>query len=211
MVNVSSMPRKPAAPATGGALDRPLRADAQRNRQRVIEAAIEAFASSGIAVPMDEIAEAAGVGVGTLYRHFPTKEALFAAVVRHHLEVLIAEAEQLASAEDPGKALFGFFGRMVEEVSSKRDVIEALNQAGVDFDSTSGALKEEFSETVCVLVQRARRAGAIRGDVADQEVMSLLAGTCMGAAHLGPAGDCRRMVAVICDGLRAAQAKVAPS
>ncbi len=182
---------------------RPLRADALRNRRRVIEAATEAFARSGIAVPMDEIAESAGVGVGTLYRHFPTKEALFAAVVRHHLEVLVDEARRLQGADDPGSALFAFFGRMVEEASSKQDVVEALNQAGVDFKSASGDLKKEFSAAVAALVQRAREAAAIRADVEDQEVLSLLAGACMATAHLGTGAECRqRVVQVICDGLR---------
>src|ERR1700733_15507536 len=94
---------------------RPLRADAQRNRLRVLEAAEAVFASEGISVPVDVIAEKAGVGVGTLYRHFPTKEKLFEAILIQRLEELVTDARARLGAEDPGSAFFGFLEHLVEE------------------------------------------------------------------------------------------------
>src|SRR5271170_7879529 len=105
---------------------RPLRADAERNRQRVLEIAQQVFATEGLAVPIDEIARRAGLGVGTLYRHFPTKEALFEAIVIGRIEGLVDYAREGARAPDPGVAFFGFLSRMVEEGSAKKDFLGAL-------------------------------------------------------------------------------------
>src|SRR4029079_11647392 len=93
--------------------DRPLRADAARNRARVLQVAYDTFASDGLAVPIDEIARRAGVGGGTVYRHFPTKEALFVAVVDDRLRWIIGSARDLLVAEGPGEALFAFLRQMV--------------------------------------------------------------------------------------------------
>ena len=100
--------------------DRPLRADAQRNRDKVLRAAQEAFAASGYGVPLDEIAAMAGVGPGTVYRHFPSKEELFEAVVTARLRDLIAAARGLADDPDPGPAFFAFLGRFRQEVRVAR-------------------------------------------------------------------------------------------
>src|SRR5262245_28258757 len=95
--------------------ERALRADARRNRDRVLEAARRAFAEQGYAVPLDEIAAAAGVGPGTVYRHFPTKEALFEAVSVANVQDLAADARARAEAADPGSALAGFLDRLTEQ------------------------------------------------------------------------------------------------
>src|ERR1700734_2354819 len=105
---------------------RPLRADAARNREKVLRAAREAFAESGYGVPLDEIATRAGVGPGTVYRHFPAKEALFEAVVTSRIEDLIADARSRAGAADPGAAFFGFLARLAEESAAKRDLPDAI-------------------------------------------------------------------------------------
>ncbi len=105
---------------------RPMRADAQRNRTRVLEAAEAVFAAEGIEAPIDLIAEKAGVGVGTVYRHFPTKEKLFEAIVIDKLDALAGEAACRGQAEDPAAAFFGFLEHMAAESASKRDLIEAL-------------------------------------------------------------------------------------
>src|SRR5712691_4544222 len=94
---------------------RPLRADARRNRERVLDAARAAFAAQGLSVPLDEIARHAGVGPGTLYRHFPTKEALIEAVVHDRLQGLAADGAALLDAPDPGAAFFAFLGRLAAE------------------------------------------------------------------------------------------------
>src|ERR1700680_1105959 len=93
---------------------RPLRADAQRNRARLLDVAEVVFASKGIAASTEEIAREAGVGIGTVFRHFPTKEALLEAVFVRRLEQLAAHADALADAYDPGAAFFTFFSHVVE-------------------------------------------------------------------------------------------------
>src|SRR6476646_1143120 len=93
--------------------DRPLRADAARNRARVLEVAYETFAADGLSVPIDEIARRAGVGAGTVYRHFPTKEALFQAVIADRMRHRIDDGRALLESEQPGQALFSFLKSMV--------------------------------------------------------------------------------------------------
>jgi len=109
---------------------RPLRADAARNREKVLSAAREAFAESGYGVPLDEIAARAGVGPGTVYRHFPAKEALFEAVVTVRVQDLVADARARADASDPGRAFFGFLARITAESAAKRDLPDAISIAG---------------------------------------------------------------------------------
>src|ERR1035441_8815003 len=107
-------PRSPEA-ARAASPGRPLRADARRNRLKVLEAARAAFAAEGIAVPLDDIARRAGVGAGTVYRHFPTKEALFEAVVADQLQLLVGDAREALRADDAGEAFFGFLATVIDE------------------------------------------------------------------------------------------------
>ncbi len=179
---------------------RPLRADAERNRQRVLEVAQQVFAAEGLAVPIDEIARRAGLGVGTLYRHFPTKEALFEAIVIGRMETLVEDARLGAKAADPGAALFGFLTRMVEEGSAKKDFHAAL--AGVDMKRITAA-KQRMKRAVHVLVARAQQASALRTDVGVDDVLTLVMGTVHAAERhgAGPA-ERRRLLQVVFDGLR---------
>jgi AcrR family transcriptional regulator len=181
---------------------RPLRADAERNRQRVLEVAQQVFASEGLAVPIDEIARRAGLGVGTLYRHFPTKEALFEAIVVGRMEQLVEHARAGATARDRGAALFGFLTKMVDEGAAKRDFLTALAGTGVDLQRIA-AIKQRMKKAVAVLLERAQEAGAVRGDVSAADVLTLVMGT-VGAADRHGAGPAerKRLLAVILDGLR---------
>src|SRR5689334_9020112 len=111
------------------------RADALRNRAKLLEAAEAVFAARGPAASTEEIATAAGVGAGTLFRHFPTKEALLEAIVIGRLRNLVDQAAALTSDPDPGRAFFVFFERMVEHASKKKAFTEALSGAGVDVKS----------------------------------------------------------------------------
>src|SRR6478736_5095527 len=117
------LPPERTADAPGA---RPLRADAARNREKVLQAAREAFAESGYGVPLDAIAARAGVGPGTVYRHFPTKEALFEAVTVARVRELVALARAGGAAADPGAALDELLGRIAEEAVAKRDLPDAL-------------------------------------------------------------------------------------
>ncbi len=184
-----------------GAGGRPLRADAQRNRGHILEAAEVLFAAEGIEVPVDMIAEKAGVGVGTLYRHFPTKEKLCEAILLDRLSRLTLDARALAEAEDPAAAFFGFLEHVVEEGAAKRDFLVAVMGAGAEFEIAAADVKEELRDALDALLRRAQSAGAVRPDVTALMVMSLVGATCQAAAHAGaaPAGD---LLPIICDGLR---------
>jgi AcrR family transcriptional regulator len=184
-----------------------LRADAERNREHVLRVAEEVFAARGLAVPIDAIARRAGLGVGTLYRHFPTKEALFLAIVVDRMERLIAEARALSGAPDPGVAFFGFLSRMVQEGSAKRDFMDALSGAGADFGRTLAEIKERYRAALAVLLEQAQDSGAVRRDVTVLEVHALLMGTFASLDRLGTdAAQVReRLLAIVCDGLRAAR------
>lgn len=181
---------------------RPLRADARRNVDKVLRAAEEVFASEGLAVPIDEIARRAGVGVGTVYRHFPTKQALFQAVVIVRLKALVERAKELSEAADAGAALFTFVSELVEVAVKKRDLIDELAKEGMD-DEVHAVSKDDLQKAFEVLLQRAQAGGCVRDDICLADVTALVMGTCMVAdRHSGPEAT-SRLIGVICDGLRA--------
>jgi len=175
---------------------RALRADARRNRALVLEAAEVVFAAEGLAVPIDEVARRAGVGVGTVYRHFPTKEALFEAIVVGRVERLVADARAQLAVPDPGGALFRFVHRLVEEGGAKRDLVDALAGAGRDLKGSRP--NQELQEAAGELLERAQRAGVVRTDVGVVDVLALVGSVCA-------VPDATRrglLVSVLCDGLR---------
>jgi AcrR family transcriptional regulator len=180
---------------------RPQRADALRNRARILEAAENVFAVEGIEVPVDVIAEKAGVGVGTLYRHFPTKEKLCEAVLLERLTALTHDAEALADAGDPQAAFFGFLEHVVEQSAAKRDLIVAVMGAGVEFEEAAAPVKDGLREAVGVLLERAQAAGGVRTDATPAAVLSLVSATCMATSHADAAPACD-LLAIVCDGLR---------
>jgi AcrR family transcriptional regulator len=182
---------------------KPLRADARRNRERVLEAARVAFAAEGLTVSLDRIAHRAGVGAGTVHRHFPTKEALFEAIVVGNIEGLTEEARVLSGADDAGAAFFAFFSRMVEHGAANRAFTGALVQAGADLQSVAGRASGELLDALAVLLARAQRTGAVRDDVTAPQVKALLIGVLAGSEWLGGTEQDRlHLIAVICDGLR---------
>jgi AcrR family transcriptional regulator len=182
-----------------------MRADAVKNRQRILEAAEEVFAAQGVSVPIDVVAERARVGVGTLYRHFPTKEALFEAIVLTRLEELASAAGVTVDAGDVGQAFFSFLREFAGKVSNKHDLIDALGAVGIDIKSRCSAVADELEAGVESMLRRAERAGAVRAGMTAKEVLGLLIGVCQ-ACEDSPGGlDCasrERMVDVVCDGLR---------
>jgi AcrR family transcriptional regulator len=174
--------------------ERTLRADAARNREKVLRAAREVFAESGYGAPLDEIAARAGVGPGTVYRHFPAKEALFEAVVTARVTDLVRDARARAGAADPGEAFFGFLGRLSGEAAAKRDLPDAI--------SVTGALREDMFAALDHLLGRAQRAGAVRPGVRTGDLIALL--KAMFASLGGDADQARRdmIFTVLTDGLR---------
>lgn len=177
---------------------KPLRADARRNRARVLDIAEQAFAERGLAVSMDEIARLAGVGVGTIYRHFPNKDELFGAIVVDRLRRLVDEARGLDRAEDAGEAFFGFFTHVVEEALLNKALYEALSEAA-GMESVIGELGKQLVAAQGVLLARAQRAGAIRKDVEVGDLKALVSG-CLAMETQGRVSG--RMIAIVRDGLR---------
>lgn len=197
------MSGKSARPATAGG-DESLRADARRNRARVLEAAEDVFAAKGTSAATAEIARAAGVGIGTVFRHFPTKEALLEAIIIARMQRLAADADALATAEDPGGVFFAFFQRMVEHASNKKVLVDALSVAGVDVTGMVAPYAAEVRRAVGTLLSRAQAAGAVRGDVCSEEVLALMMGASRAAEHAAGNRDLQhRSLAIIFDGLRA--------
>ena len=177
---------------------RPRRADAQRNRERVLRTAAEVFATEGLSVPVHEIARRAGVGTGTVSRHFPTKEALYAAVLLDRMQDLAANADALASDNDPGTAFFALFTRLVREGATHRGLAEALAVGGFDIESAATAAGCNVSDRLGRLLREAQRCGAVRPEITFADLKALVSG-CL--AYQGP--DPERVIDVIRTGLRA--------
>jgi AcrR family transcriptional regulator len=183
-----------------------MRADARRNRARLLAVAEEVFATRGVDASTEDIARAAGVGIGTLFRHFPTKEALLEAVFVDRLRRLADQADQLTAAADPGQAFFDFFSDVIEQARSKSAIGDALADAGVDLDHTAADVKHALRAALDRLLTRAQQAGSVRADVTIAELLALLLGASRAVQHMG--GDRvqkDRIVQVILDGLRVQQ------
>ena len=141
---------------------RPTRVDAVRNRERILEAAEAVFSAEGVSVPIDMVAERAEVGVGTVYRHFPTKEDLFEAIVMTRLEDLLALARSEASAESPSAALFSYLQEFSRQASAKHDLFDAMGAAGIDFKARCAEKVGEMKQRLGLLLTRAQDSGVVR-------------------------------------------------
>jgi AcrR family transcriptional regulator len=182
---------------------RPLRADARRNRAKVLEAAEEVFASEGLAVPIDTVASRAGLGVGTVYRHFPTKQALFEAIVVARIEALVERGEGFCTAEDPGAAWFTFISELVDQAVKKKDLSDELARAGIPSEQLLGGVKDRLERCFEVLLERAQASGVVRDDIDRTDVTALVMGACMAANQPGCSESTHHLVGVLCDGFRA--------
>jgi AcrR family transcriptional regulator len=198
------MANEPAATgADGRQPGRALRADAQRNRARVLEVAAEVFAAEGLSVPVHEIARRAGVGTGTVSRHFPTKEELFAAVLLDRMRQLTGQADALAGAHDAATAFFTFFATLVHEGAAHRGLAEALAGTGYDVETAAARDGYDVSGRLRAMLSRAQQAGAVRADVTYPDVKALMAGCLSRDADDTDGTALSRLVTVVCEGLRA--------
>jgi AcrR family transcriptional regulator len=179
------------------------RADAVRNRERVLEAAKAVFSAGGPDASLEAVARRAGVGIGTLYRHFPTKESLYEAIVSTRLSQLLVRADEYARDADPGSALCAFLREFATQAAAKQDLFDALNQSGIDFKSKFSDLVETLMARIDLLRQRAVEAGAIRADVATADIINLVVGSCHAAGHSGiDAEGLQRLVGIVIAGLQ---------
>jgi AcrR family transcriptional regulator len=181
---------------------RPLRADAARNRARVLEVAYETFAAEGLSVPVDEIARRAGVGAGTVYRHFPTKEALFQAVIEDRMQTLVEDGYALLKSDGPGEAIFTFLRSIVLRWgATDRGLVEALAGFGIDIATAAPGAEDAFLAALGELLRAAQEAGTARQDIGVREVKSILVGCQAMEAYNSALAD--RVTEVVVDGLRA--------
>nr|WP_231859116.1 TetR/AcrR family transcriptional regulator [Actinoplanes missouriensis] len=177
------------------------RADARRNEETLLEAAAAAFVASGVNVPVREIAAQAGVGVGTFYRHFPTRADLVVAVYRHQIEAC-ADAGPALLAEDgtAHQALAAWIDMFVDFLVTKHGLAEALQSDQATFETLHGYFLERLLPVCERLMEAAREAGEVRADVSAYEVMRGVGNLCAGAAD--ERYDARRLAGVFVQGLR---------
>jgi len=181
---------------------RPLRADAARNRARVLEVAYETFAAEGLSVPIDELARRAGVGAGTVYRHFPTKDDLFRAVIEDRLRRIVDDGRALLVSADPGEALFTFLRSMVLDWgATDQGLVDALAGVGIDIKDAVPDAEEAFLGLIGELLRAAQKAGTVRGDVDVPDVKTIVVGAQAMQSYRPDTAE--RLTEVVLDGLRA--------
>jgi AcrR family transcriptional regulator len=181
--------------------DRRVRADAQRNLEALLQAAKAVFATSGVDAPVREIAEAAGVGVGTVYRHFPQRADLIAAVFRREIDACADQAAILAARREPFEALAAWMQRYAAFVAAKRGLAKALHSGDPAFDSLPAYFDQRLRPALRMLLEAASASGQVRADVDADELLGAAASLCM-SAHNAGSGRAERMVALLVDGLR---------
>jgi AcrR family transcriptional regulator len=180
---------------------RRLRADAQRNIDSLLEAAKAVFSTSGVEAPPKEIADLAGVGVGTLYRHFPQRSDLVKAVFQREVDACADAAATLAAAHEPGAALAQWLLRYTEFLATKRGLAAALHSGDPAFDALPGYFMQRLGPSLGSLLEAATARGEIRGDVSPKDLLYAVAQLCLPVADEG-VGYSQRMVALLIDGLR---------
>jgi AcrR family transcriptional regulator len=190
-----------AGPAGPGVSQRAQRADAQRNVGALLEAAKAVFASSGVDAPAKEIADLAGVGVGTLYRHFPQRSDLVRAVFQRGVDACADAAPALAAANEPGEALRMWLHRYTEFVGTKRGLAAALHSGDPAYAALPGYFMQRLEPVLASLLDAAIASGEIRAGISASDLMYAVANLCMPVRDEGPAYS-QRMVALLIDGLR---------
>lgn len=192
------MPKKHSQPAR-----RKPRADAQRNRQRILQVAKVAFTRSGANASLDDIAKEAGVGPGTLYRHFPTREELLQAVYRSEMEKLVAAGRKFTQSMPPIDALRAWLLLFVDAIETKQIIAPALNTLIGDHKKVFAASYAKTQEAIDALVKRAIKSGDIRKDLNPVDLLRAL----VGVAHVSTSPDwqqsARRLVDILLSGSRA--------
>ncbi|MHA6764235.1 TetR/AcrR family transcriptional regulator [Streptacidiphilus sp. PAMC 29251] len=189
-------------PATGPSTPRPLRADAQRNRELLLAAAVQAFSQDGPDVTLDAIAKQAGVGIGTLYRHFPTREALVEASYRNELGRLCDAAAELLRDQAPDRALRAWMDRFVDYMTTKRGMADALRMVIASGGNPFARSRDQLLAAVGTLLTAGAEAGTVRSDVAADDVLTGISGITLAAGDPPRRDQAGRLLDLLMDGLR---------
>ena len=190
------MKKKPVAPA------RKPRADSARNRQLLIDAAKTGFSDLGLDVSLEEIARRAGVGIGTLYRHFPTREAVVEAVYRHEVEHLAAAVPQLLEKWPAGEALHKWMHLFVDYIVTKRLIAPSLAAAAARSSTLRTSSLGLITNAISTLVKRAGASGEVRKDIDPADLLRAMVGVSYGNPDTGWEASARRLIDLLMDGLR---------
>ena len=190
-----------AAPGSPNRQPHRLRSDAQRNIGSLLEAAKAVFGTSGVDAPAKEIADLAGVGVGTLYRHFPRRSDLVKAVLQHEIDACADAASTLSAAYEPGVALAKWLYRYTEFLATKRGLAAALHSGDPAFDALPGYFMQRLGPALGSLLEAATASGEIRAGISSKDLLYAVANLCLPVADEGDAYS-QRMVALLIDGLR---------
>jgi AcrR family transcriptional regulator len=195
-----------ASDTTGDGSPRPRRADARRNGEALVEAARAVFATSGVDAPAKEITDRAGVGVGTLYRHFPQRADLVVAVVASGIDAVADAGPALRAQYPPGEALTRWIDGFVALVGTKRGLASALHSGDPAFAELPAYFLARLGPSLTDLLDAAVASGEVRDDVSAEELLDAVARLCS-PRHDGGPEDGRRMVGVLLDGLGALRAR----
>ncbi|MCD7035100.1 TetR/AcrR family transcriptional regulator [Metabacillus sp. GX 13764] len=182
-------------------IGRSIRADAKRNIQALLEAAMKVFAESGVDAPVREIAEAAGVGVGTVYRHYPQRSDLIQAVFRQEVDACAEAAEELAERYEPAEALSQWMQRFVDFIAAKRGLAAALHSGDPAYSALPAYFEERLNPALKTLLETAEAAGEVRADAEPDELLRAAASLCT-TVKKGDAVHAKKMAALIVDGMR---------
>jgi AcrR family transcriptional regulator len=180
--------------------ERPMRADARRNRELLVAAAREVFAEQGVSASMEAIARKAGVGVGTLYRHFPTRLDVVEAVYEDDVQELTDAAQRLVSTLEPGPAVNAFFDAFLHYAQTKRTLLTELRQAFEKNPAFRSRNRERIDAAFDLVIDRAKKSGAVRGDVSGSDITQLLGPICTNESL--STDQTKRLMGMILDGLR---------
>ncbi|WP_414463638.1 TetR/AcrR family transcriptional regulator [Hyphomicrobium sp. DY-1] len=194
------MKDKPAHPDEGSEPSK--RADARRNTDALLQAAKEVFATSGVDAPVREIVEKAGVGLGTLYRHFPQRSDLIVAIMRREIDACAEAAQTLSTKHKPGEALARWMQRYVDFVATKRGLASALHSGDPAYQPLRGYFDQHLKPALRALLKDAIAAGEIRAGEEPDDLLRAVPSLCMSAEGREGLARARRMVALLVDGLR---------
>jgi AcrR family transcriptional regulator len=178
------------------------RADGERNRQLLIDTAKAAFADVGLNVSLEEIARRASVGIGTLYRHFPSREAIVEAVYRREVEQLAEAVPHLLKTSPPGEALHKWMHLFVDYIATKRLIAPSLGAALAETSALRANSAELISHAMATLVKRAAESGEVRKDVAPSDLLRAMVGVSYGNSDQAWEASARRLIDLLMDGLR---------